>query len=519
MYMPLWLEQRSLLTPNRTALEMGNRVLTFLELRNRARALAVRLKSLHIKEGDVVACLSGNDIAVVEIVHALHYAGAIFLPLNPRLSAYEQQFQLQDANAKLLLYSDLLIDEQRINSFSDLPMTMLNINQLEELEEPNKEELDQLLTTIHVDAVQTIMYTSGTTGTPKGVLISASNHWTGAIGSALNLGLYEQDSWLLAVPMFHISGLSILMRSVIYGMRVVVLEKFDEAAANQAIHQRGITIMSVVSNMLSRMLAELGDKTYPAGFRCMLLGGGPAPKPLLEACVEKHIPVVQTYGMTETAAQIVTLPPEYMLSKLGSAGKPLFQAQLKIMTDGVEAMPYEAGDIYVYGTQVTKGYLNRPEANASTFVNGWLNTGDIGYVDEEGFLYVLDRRKDMFVSGGENVYPAEIEAVLLAHEAIIDAGVTSVEDDTWGYVGAAYIVLTDEYVSKIALLGEKVVLDEIKISLQTRLAKYKIPKHLYPVKALPRNAANKLLRRELYKLQSYHKGKHQRLKQRSCKQI
>src|SRR5690606_38502740 len=161
-----------------------------------------------------------------------------------------------------------------------------------------------------------------TTGTPKGVLISANNHWTSAIGSALNLGVSERDCWLLAVPMFHISGLSILIRSVIYGMKVVVLEKFDEAAANKAIMQQGVTIMSVVSNMLARMLQQLGGQRYPEAFRCMLLGGGPAPKPLLEACIEKHIPVVQTYGMTETAAQIVTLPPEFMLAKLGSAGKP-----------------------------------------------------------------------------------------------------------------------------------------------------------------------------------------------------
>jgi len=496
MSMPLWLEKRSLLTPQRIAVQMGDQVLTFIELRKRARALALKLKALHIKKGDVVACVSSNDIAVVEIVHALHYVGAIFLPLNPRLSAYEQAFQLKDANVSLLIYASHLMDEQKHAQFTALQLKSIELQALMKLKQTQQQE-DMLESTVDLDAIQTIMYTSGTTGTPKGVLISANNHWTSAIGSALNLGLSEEDCWLLAAPMFHISGLSILMRSVIYGMRVVVLDKFDEKAANDAIMNQGITIMSVVSNMLARMLQQLGEKSYPNQFRCMLLGGGPAPKPLLEACVAKHIPVVQTYGMTETAAQIVTLPPAYMLSKLGSAGKPLFQADLKIMNDDRVCEPNEAGDIYVHGAQVTKGYLNRPEANATSFVNGWLNTGDVGYLDEEGFLYVLDRRKDMFVSGGENVYPAEIEAALLAHEYVLDAGVTSVEDDIWGYVGAAYIVLTEAALADKSKFGEATIKGKISESLQHRLAKYKWPKYLYFVDQLPRNASNKLLRREL----------------------
>lgn len=497
MHMPIWLEKRSLLTPNRTALQMGDRVLTFIELRNRARALAFKLRALNIKKGDVVACLCSNDIAVVEIVHALHYAGAIFLPLNPRLSAYEQSFQLQDAKASLLIYHSSLLDEAKHSHFSALDLELVELDGL--LLRDSAEEISEqsLCTMQNMEDVQTIMYTSGTTGTPKGVLISANNHWTSAIGSVLNLGLTEQDSWLLAVPMFHISGLSILMRSVIYGMSVVVLEKFDEQAANQAIMRQGVTIMSVVSNMLSRMVEQLGEQQYPPAFRCMLLGGGPAPKPLLEKCVSKQIPVVQTYGMTETAAQIVTLPPEYMLSKLGSAGKPLFQADLKIMNEGKQAMPFEAGDIFVYGAQVTKGYLNRPDANSQSFVDGWLNTGDVGYLDDEGFLYVLDRRKDMFVSGGENVYPAEIEAALLADEYIADAGVTSVEDAVWDFVGSAYIVLTASGQAALMLEGESEFAEKLKIRVSERLAKYKIPKYIAFVSELPRNASNKLLRREL----------------------
>lgn len=497
MNMPLWLEKRSQLTPNRTALQMGDRVLTFIELRNRARALAFKLRALNIKKGDVVACLCSNDIAVVEIVHALHYAGAIFLPLNPRLSAYEQSFQLQDAKATLLIYASPLLDEAKQSQFSALNLEMIELDDLQQMDSTGELDGLPLCTMQNMDAVQTIMYTSGTTGTPKGVLISANNHWTSTIGSVLNLGLTEEDCWLLAVPMFHISGLSILMRSVIYGMRVFILEKFDEQTANNAIMNNGVTIMSVVSNMLSRMVEQLGDKQYPLAFRCMLLGGGPAPKPLLEKCARKQIPVVQTYGMTETAAQIVTLPPEYMLTKLGSAGKPLFQADLKIMNAGQQAQRNEAGDIFVYGAQVTKGYLNRPDANSQSFVDGWLNTGDVGYLDDEGFLYVLDRRKDMFISGGENVYPAEIEAALLSDEYIADAGVTSVADTVWDFVGSAYIVLTESGQATFTIKGEEAFREMIKMRASERLAKYKIPKYITFVHELPRNASNKLLRREL----------------------
>jgi O-succinylbenzoic acid--CoA ligase len=294
--------------------------------------------------------------------------------------------------------------------------------------------------------------------------------------------------WLACVPLFHISGLSIVMRSVIYGMPMLIHEKFDPEAANRAICEEGVTVVSVVSNMLSRMIDALGDSAYPPHFRCMLLGGGPAPLPLLEACRGKNIPVFQTYGMTETASQIVTLPPEFMLSKLGSAGKPLFLSELRIAQDGKDAAPFAAGEIVVRGPNVTKGYLNRPEATAAAIRGGWLYTGDIGYVDEEGFLYVLDRRSDLIISGGENVYPAEIEAVLLGHPAIAEAGVTGLEDKEWGQVPAAFVKLKEG-----AALSEQEVLDHCA----GKLAKYKIPKRVYFVDKLPRSAANKLLRREL----------------------
>jgi len=342
----------------------------------------------------------------------------------------------------------------------------------------------------HVDLaeVHCIIYTSGTTGRPKGAMLTYGNHWWSAIGSSLNLGMHRDDRWLACVPFFHVSGLSILMRSVIYGMPVVLHETFEPAAVNRSIDEDGVTIISVVSNMLFRMLEQRGEKPYPEALRCVLLGGGPAPQPLLEDCERRGIPVVQTYGMTETASQIVTLPPEDAIRKLGSAGKPLLSAELRIVRDGYTQPAGQVGEIVVRGPNVTIGYHNRPEATAEALRDGWLHTGDLGYLDEEGYLYVFDRRSDLIISGGENVYPAEVESVLLAHPAVKEAGVTGIPDEKWGQVPAA-AVKPDEG----AAISEEALIQFCR----ERLAAYKVPKRIKFVAQLPRNASDKLMRRLL----------------------
>ncbi len=220
----------------------------------------------------------------------------------------------------------------------------------------------------------------------------------------------------------------------------------------------------------------------------MLLGGGPAPIHLLEQCKQKGIPVFQSYGMTETSSQIVTLAPEYSLEKIGSAGKALFPSQLRIEVDGRQAAANEAGEIVVFGPNVTKGYWNRLDATEQSIQAGWLHTGDIGYLDEEGFLYVLDRRSDLIISGGENVYPAEIESVLSSHPAVFEAGVRGVDDEKWGQVPLAFVVLKEEVTEQ-----------QLLAYCRDHLASYKIPREIVFCPELPRNGANKLLRRELKK--------------------
>lgn len=480
--LPNWLMQRAFLTPERIAVYDEQAAKTFAELHESAAKKARQLANAGVRKGDIVAVFMKNSVAMIEFIHALHYLGAIVLLQNTRLTSYELAWQLKDSEAACIIADDELADRMGED------VRVITVSELSALPEADA-EFQQYY---HFDDVATIMYTSGTTGKPKGVLQTYGNHWWSAIGSALNLGLHENDCWLAAVPFFHISGLSIMMRSVIYGMSMYVMHAFDAKKANELIIAGKVTMMSVVSAMLQKMISDLGERRYPETFRCMLLGGGPAPTPLLEACKAKGIPVYQTYGMTETSSQIVTLAPEYSLTKLGSAGKPLFPAQLRIeKEDGQAARPYEPGEIVVKGPNVTKGYLRRPDATEEAIRDGWFYTGDIGYIDEDGFLYVLDRRSDLIISGGENVYPAEIEAVLLSHEAVEEAGVTGIDDETWGQVPCAFVKLKSGY---------SATAEQLKQFCQERLAKYKIPKQIYFVEQLPRNASQKLLRRQLKQL-------------------
>ncbi len=482
--MPNWLKQRALLTPNRSAISFAGQTLTFSELYEAAYEMAGKLNTCGLKRQQFAAVLLQNHLDTAIILLALQLLGVRAVILNNRLTAEELVWQVKDSQAAFLISEDLFAEKRekilfQITNFPQVTKEMLASSV--RFCKPNE------CTEVDMEEICTIMYTSGTTGHPKGVIQTYGNHWWSATGSALNLGLQENDCWLCAVPLFHISGYSILMKCIIYGMKIVLHEKFDAEKTLQDIDSEHVTIMSVVGSTLIRVIEQLHEDKLPDYFRCMLLGGGPASLSLLEECVVKNVPVYQTYGMTETSSQIVTLSPEDSIRKLGSAGKPLFPSQLKVLADDTrEAAACEAGEITVKGPNVTSGYLNRNDASRKDIQDGWLHTGDIGYLDEEGFLFVLDRRSDLIISGGENIYPAEIEGVLTSHPAVMDAGVIGREDDKWGRVPAAFIVKKAPVTS-----------DELLQFCKEKLAKYKIPKHFYFIDEIPRNASKKILRREL----------------------
>lgn len=474
---PNWLMQRAYLTPEKTALSYGSESWTFEELKEGALQYAGVLKANGLKQGERIALLGPSNAEMVFVIHSCLLLGLEIVMLNRRLTKEELDWQLRDSAAVAVIVADELA-ELVINS----SIRKITFSAIKE----NKGEMIAVEATWSADRTITIMYTSGTTGFPKGVRQTAENHTSSALSSVLNLGLDEADRWLCTMPLFHISGFSILVRSVLYGMEVKLYEKFDAAIIAKEIQTGSVTRMSVVSVMLNQILNELEQKEQQAhpSFKTMLAGGGSLPLDYLKRAQERGIPVLQTYGMTETSSQTTTLSATDAIRKVGSAGKPLFFNEVKIK-DTSEANRH--GEIYIRGPHVTPGYIGRFEGK-SPLKEGWLPTGDIGYLDEEGYLYIVDRRSDLIISGGENIYPAEIENTLVAHPNIIEAGVCGKENDKWGSIPIAFIVVS-----------KKIEEAEVLAFCQEHLARYKLPKEIHFVEKLPRNASNKLLRRELKK--------------------
>jgi O-succinylbenzoic acid--CoA ligase len=522
--LPDWLARAAANVPDRLALAHGLDRWRFAELDRRVALLAGQLASAGVCPGDRVALLAGNGLPYAACVHALTRLGAVLVPLNLRLTAAELAWQAHDAEVSLLL-SDaahaplaaslttslpailhaILQDDATLGPagrVKDWPANMRNPSPRRRTSRPTALRARvhppaPPRDTIDLDATQAVMYTSGTTGRPKGAILTYGMHWWNATASALNLGLLPDDRWLVCLPLYHVGGLTTLIKSVIYGMPVILHDRFDPAAVNAAIRDERVTIISVVAVMLRRMLDALdaeggGEGRYPPWLRCALLGGGPAPRPLLEDCARRGIPVVQTYGLTEACSQAVTLAPRDALRKLGSAGRPLAPVQLRILADdGTPAAPGDPGEISLRGPTITSGYLNRPDETAAAFRDGWFATGDLGYLDADGYLYVLDRRADLIISGGENVYPAEIEAALLAHVDVAEAGVCGVADPAWGQIPVAFVHLRPS--ATAASVTPAALLDY----LRPRLARYKLPRAVHLVGPLPRTAAGKLRRRDL----------------------
>ncbi|HLR58968.1 MAG TPA: o-succinylbenzoate--CoA ligase [Pseudogracilibacillus sp.] len=473
---PHWLKKQAELSPDKLAVEIDDSVcLTFSELYEQSQRIAKQISNFPLKRNERVAILSTNSLDMLMTIHALSYLDIIVVLLNTRLTSDELNYQLKDSEAKLLITREELIEDKN-----------LFVPQIKTFKEIKKLPVNQdiiLNESIDLADIYTIMYTSGTTGLPKAVGHTYGNHWWSAINSSLNLGLHEDDKWLSPLPMFHVGGFSVFIKSAIYGMPVYLLLKYTKEKLFNALYHKEITIASLVTLMLADFIKTSESHQAPNKLRSILLGGGSVPEVLLEQIKEKQIPLVQSYGMTETSSQIVTLSPRDNIRKLGSAGKPLMSAEVKIANSS-----HGIGEILVKGPMVINEYFNNPQASQKSFTKGWLKTGDLGYLDDEGFLYVVDRRSDLIISAGENIYPTEIENVLLNHDNVKEVAVVKQEDAKYGHVPIAYIVLNNPN-----------DLPDFKKYLKGKLASYKQPKAFYYLTQLPRTASNKIKRFELEK--------------------
>ncbi len=471
---PHWLTKQADLAPGKLALEIDEEVsLTFSELYTQSKLMAQRLGTLNLNPKDRVAILSANSLDMLVTIHALSYLDVIVVLLNNRLTSKELNYQIKNSHTKLLITTEDYLENKNfdVEEIKTFP-------QIKTLELKEDIVLNEL---IDLSELWTIMYTSGTTGLPKAVGHTYGNHWWSAISSGLNLGIHADDKWLSPLPMFHVGGLSVFIKSVIYGMSVYLLPHYTKERLYEVLYERDITIASLVTLMLADFLECSDEDKAPEKLRAILLGGGSVPKGLLNKAKSKQIPLFQSYGMTETSSQIVTLSPADNIRKLGSAGKPLMPAEVK-----VTAKKNEVGEILVKGPMVISEYFNNQEATEASFTSGWLKTGDLGYLDEEGFLYIVDRRSDLIISGGENVYPTEIENILLNHPNIKEVAVVKQVDKKFGQIPVAFVVL-----------AEKQFEPDLASYLKDQLARYKQPKAYYFIDKLPRTASNKVKRFEL----------------------
>lgn len=483
---PNWLEQRAETSPGHAALMYEGRSISFADLAARAAAVSGRLRHLGVSRGDRIALLIGNRPEFVEILNAAARLGAVIVPLNGRLSPTEIARQLEDSNPRVLLYDKATRDTvAAVREMLAISAVSVDVDALNG--DPVLDEIagdpDRGSPTIDLQAAHCMVYTSGSSGRPKGVLLTFGNFFWSAVGSAFNLGVHRDDRWLACLPFCHVGGLSILLRSVIYGTSAVIHHGFDPARVDRALDEDRVTIISVVANMLQRLMETRGDRPFPPWLRCVLLGGGPAPLALLQACRARRLPVMQTYGLTEAASQVATLAPADAERKLGSAGKPLLGTEVLLRGIDGPVPTGEVGEILIRGPSVSPGYLN--SVGDVQRQDGWFCTGDLGRLDDEGFLYVMGRRDDMIISGGENVYPAEVEAALQAHPAVAEACVFGVPDERWGAAVAACVRLRP---------GMTASADDLVEHVRRHLAHFKAPRHMHFVNDFPRTAAGKIVR-------------------------
>lgn len=499
-----WVRDRGVVTPERVAIDFrapggaASRV-TYAELDGRSEALAAALLRAGLSRGDRVATLTGNRPEHVEVLFACAKAGLILLPLNVRLAPPEIAYQLDDAQpAALLVPPEHAEAAQAALGLASAAPRRLALTR-SALDELGAAAGDARSVPVGDADPLMLVYTSGTTGKPKGALLTHANvFWTNLSFDRI-ADVTTSDVVLQVLPQFHVGGWNCQPLLAWWkGARVVLEPSFDPGRALEAIEREGVTtMMGVPATYLFMAQHERFEAADLSGLRMAVVGGAPMPEPLLETWTRRGVTLVQGYGLTEAAPNVLCLPPEHVIAKLGYAGKPYphVQVALRDPESGELLEGPAGGELLVRGPNVFPGYWRNESATSEAFAGAWLRTGDMAERDEEGFFRILDRVKDMYVSGGENVYPAEVESVLHEHAEVADAAVIGVPHDRWGEVGCAYVVVRT---------GARVGAEDLIAHLRARLARYKVPKEIRFVDRLPRSSMNKVVKPEL--LDRYRSG-------------
>ncbi|MEH6994939.1 o-succinylbenzoate--CoA ligase [Neobacillus drentensis] len=491
-----WLVKHSKLRPDRLALVYNEKRFTYSELNERVNRLSNALISIGVRKGDRVNVLLFNTNEIVESMFACAKIGAIFVPINFRLSVEEVLYIVNDSRSYHFIYDvrmKSLVDELRLKESSLLEYIHVGSDPSEKdsvyedlIANASNEEHDY---DIRLEDVQMMMYTSGTTGRPKGAMLTHGNTQWNAINMIQSIPVDSMDITLSVAPLFHIGGMSVFTTPLMYKGATIILEDlFDPSRVLQKIHDERITCLFLVPAMWQALTNVEGFEAYDiSSLRFAVSGGAPCPITVIEFFQERGIPFYEGFGLTETAPFVSILDKENTIRKNGSVGKEPIHTNVRIVdpTDR-DLPPGQVGELIVNGPNVMAGYWNKPEDTKQAIKNGWFYTGDLAKFDSEGFIYIVDRKKDMIITGGENVYPIEIEQVLYRHPNIKEAAVLGYPDDKWGESIKAVIALKD--------ISKPLNVHDLEEFLDGKIARFKFPKQVEIVEALPRNATGKILK-------------------------
>ncbi|MGM0452163.1 MAG: long-chain-fatty-acid--CoA ligase [Thermodesulfobacteriota bacterium] len=490
-----FLSKRARLTPQKEALVLGDVRLNFDQLNRRCNRFANAIGELGVGPGDRVAILALNEPEYFDLYFGLGKIGAIMVPLNHRLAGPELQYILNDAQAKVLVFGQefapvvaSIQDEIPCKHFvaimDDPPAYAQSYHKLT----AGAAETDPIVDSGDDDTL-TILYTSGTTGRPKGAELTHNGYFGTSVTLRATFGEIG-DTMLMPLPLFHIGALAPVPMCVHFGHKMVFQRAFEPKNFLELLGAEQINWFGSVPQILMFLRQVPDFESYGwQSVKMALVYAAPVPVTLIQEYAASGIEIRQLYGMTECTGPATVIDGENAIKKAGSCGPPFFHNEIRLVDlEGNDVGPGELGEVLISGTNLMKGYWNRPEATAETLKDGWLYSGDMAKMDEDGFLYIMDRKKDMIISGGENIYPAEIEDLLLSHPQIADAGVIGTADEKWGEVIKAIVVVNQ---------GESLTEEALIQWCQGKIGKFKIPRSVVFADEIPRTPTGKILKRVL----------------------